>query len=84
MQVQPTNKGEKDYNRALDHLQPALQDSTGQSTGAHVLVPAGNMPERMLSCPPETSYQEEASRECMTLEASHDSHCKKKKKTFNC
>lgn len=86
-QAQPTNKGEEDYNRALDHLQPVLQASAGQSTGADVLVPAGNMPERMLPCPPESSYQEEASGERMTLEAPHDLHCiqevYKFKKMFN-
>lgn len=69
-----TNNREEEHNRAFNDLQAALWSFTGQSTGADVLVPAGGVPERVLSCPPDSSYQEEASWECMALEASHDLH----------
>lgn len=70
----PTNKREKEDDRAFDDLQAALRGSTGQSTGADMLVPAGGVPQRVLSCPPDPSYQEEASGERVALEASHVFH----------
>lgn len=54
-EAQPTHKREKDHDGTLDELQPALRGSTGQSTGAQTLVPTGNVPEQMLSCPPDSS-----------------------------
>lgn len=39
-----------------------------------MLVPAGGVPQGVLSCPPDPGYQEEASRERVALEASHDFH----------
>lgn len=68
----PTNKREKEYDRAFGDLQAALRRSAGQPAGADILVPAGGVPERVLSRPPDPGYQEEASRECMAFEASHD------------
>ncbi len=68
-----TNKGEEEYDRAFDDLQAALWGSAGQPSGAYVLVPAGGVPERVLSGPPDPSDQKEAPRERMALEASHDS-----------
>lgn len=49
-----------------------LRGSTGQPAGADILVPAGGVPKRVLYRPPDPGYQEEAARERMALEASHD------------
>lgn len=68
-----TNKREKEQDRVLNDLQAALWGSAGQASGAYVLVPAGGVPERVLSCPPDASYEEEGPREGVTFEAAHDS-----------
>lgn len=68
-----TNKREEEYDGAFDDLQAALRGSAGQPSGADVLVPAGGVPERVLSSPPESRHQEEASRQRVALKAPHHS-----------
>lgn len=68
-----TNKREKKYDSVFNDLQAALWGSAGQTGGTYVLIPAGGVPERVLSRPPDPNYEEEAPREGMTLEAAHDS-----------
>lgn len=68
-----TNQREEEYDRALNDLQAPLRGSAGQSSGTYVLVPAAGVPERVLSGPPDASYEEEAPGERMALEAPHGS-----------
>lgn len=67
-----TNKGEKEYDWALNDLQPSLWGSASQTSRTNTLVPARGMPNRVLYRPPNPGNKEEGPRESVASEAAHD------------
>lgn len=67
-----TNKGEKEYDRALRDLQAPLRGSAGQPSGTDALVPAGGVPQRVLHRPPNPGNEEKGPGESVAPEATHD------------